>query len=553
MATVPRLERSSGLSPLPSARVQQPAEFAGLEKTQGAAIQMYENELVRIDETRLNEERRATFDEFEYPNIYDPKTGAANLRGRDAIGIGKKLETDFDAFTAERSKGLSTERQRQTYQQFAQARKQSLIQWAARHEAAQTEAYHETEYDSGKKSSIERGSIDPANAPLEAANIKRLVMLRAQDKGLGEEFVNQELQESLTALHGGAVDTMLAEGREEDARAYYDANEMSISPAQRIKLLPKIREAGKNRVIMTKGAELWGKRVRDENDPVNIEVLTEEARKLSDDPEVVKGLITDIRERAVLHNQAIEERDDANLSAIWDAYDNRGLSKASIKAMPEYKNLSSGEKRISVMDKLDGYADKAVRLAKEQTREEKAVLQIEQEINRASLAENPALLREADLEHMVRNKELSTVGYKSLQVMKDPKKQPTARAAFKRLDDAKTKRLFNSQDANDNSKQWVEFTGMLHAFLENNPDGDPAAFVEEVMKPIELTWKEKVKDFWFGTPGTEGAVERRKQEIQAVSGQPAIQPSSYQVNKVYTDAQGRKAKYLGEGKWQTIQ
>ena len=546
MPTVPRAQRTVETAPLRGGQLAQaPAgAFGGMEKVFSEAERIYENERVKLDEARLSEERRVFFDQFEYPSIYDPKTGAANLRGRDAIGIGQKIDADFDTFVSERMKGLSTERQRQAYQQWAVSRKEGIRKWSAGHEAAQVEAYMENEHNAGIESAKERGSVNPANAPLELAYIRQQVAQRGQDKGWGEDFINQELKKHETDLHSRVLGNLLANDQDEAAKAYYDANETAIDPDRRRELLPKIREANKSRVIMTKATDLWGRKgPKGDNDAVDVESLAEEARKLSDDPETVKGIITDIRDRATLHNQAIKERDGANLSAIWDAYD-KGATKAQVRAMPEYRNLSNGALRVDISDRLDRYAEAKVREAKASTREEQADLRAEQEINRAALASNPALLREADLDDMLRNKELSPTGYRSLQVLKDPKKQPAARAAFKRLDDAKTKRLFNSADDKDNQKQWVEFTGMLHTFLENNPDGDPAAFVEEVMKPVELTWKEAAKDFWFGTPGTENAIERRKQELRAISGTPRQAAPAGKVKVISPDG---KAGFIPAG------
>jgi len=48
----------------------------------------------------------------------------------------------------------------------------------------------------------------------------------------------------------------------------------------------------------------------------------------------------------------------------------------------------------------------------------------------------------------------------------------------------------------------------------------------------------------------------RKKKVEPVKTEikPAIKPikEKYEVNKIYTDTEGRKAKYLGDGKWQLV-
>lgn len=49
------------------------------------------------------------------------------------------------------------------------------------------------------------------------------------------------------------------------------------------------------------------------------------------------------------------------------------------------------------------------------------------------------------------------------------------------------------------------------------------------------------------------SVIRKKEELRATVGTSAARAVDYQTGTIYTDAQGRKAKYLGEGKWQLEQ
>lgn len=258
--TVPRLERGAGVA-TPPAKIQTSAGdvSAGLQKTQSAAIQLYENELDRIDEARLNEAQSDYYKEFEYPAVYDPKKGAISLRGRDASGIGEKLVVEHDAYTSEYSKGL-TARQSQKYKNWTDGRSADISKWAAGHEVAQTAVYVRNAYLSSVETEKERGSINPANAPQAAVSIKDLTDKEGKRQGWGEAENKQELQKHLTDLHSGAIANLLATEQYLAADEYFKANGDSISGPQKTNIIKALKEGSlrgesqeKSDAIITKG------------------------------------------------------------------------------------------------------------------------------------------------------------------------------------------------------------------------------------------------------------------------------------------------------------
>ncbi len=104
----------------------------------------------------------------------------------------------------------------------------------------------------------------------------------------------------------------------------------------------------------------------------------------------------------------------------------------------------------------------------------------------------------------------------------DPLKTQQAITAIAVLDNARTQKLFNSDDKADNERQWSEYSLMLRDFIKNHPDDDPVAFVnDDIMKPVVTSWTESILDWTsFGTPGKDAAIQKKKGRIKTLSESP---------------------------------
>lgn len=201
----------------------------GVSQLTKAASQIAQAEQEKANQMRMLEERRA-MNEWETTNIYDPKTGASSRRGKNAFGIPDDLKSSFDAFIADREKGLSNDEQRLAFRQLSGSRWESVSKWAQTHVAQESERAEKLEYDASLESSKERGSTDPRNAPLEVGFLRQQVMQRAKKEGWGKEQIHQAVQKEESDLHGRAVKKMLAEGQDSTARHYFDGVKPRLDP-----------------------------------------------------------------------------------------------------------------------------------------------------------------------------------------------------------------------------------------------------------------------------------------------------------------------------------
>jgi hypothetical protein len=125
------------------------------------------------------------------------------------------------------------------------------------------------------------------------------------------------------------------------------------------------------------------------------------------------------------------------------------------------------------------------------------------------------------------------ISYRKTRIGKedDPLKTEQAKASIKRIDDAKTGRVF-SQDRVENSKQWAESTVLLKRFIVNNPEADPAEFVDQLLEPIETGFIDSVFDFF--QPGTPNLDVVRQQQREALGIEAGAAPEVPEVRNIDT-------------------
>lgn len=245
MPTVPRAERREVATAGPRVRVSEDVPGGSFGGSLGAAEQLaagiYEEERQNANKLVQSEGRRA-LNELENSLIYDPETGAKYTRGKDSFGVPDNLEKGLDDFSDEYSKGLANDEQRASFTQLVDARRESWRNWGNGHVATQRVAYEKTEYEAGLESSKERGSVNPANVPIERAMLVQSVLNRSDRMGWSEEETAQELQEHETDLHSRVIGTMLADKNDIAAQEYFDTVADRLDPDAAKKLRETLKE-----------------------------------------------------------------------------------------------------------------------------------------------------------------------------------------------------------------------------------------------------------------------------------------------------------------------
>lgn len=177
----------------------------------------------KADADRMIEERIALND-WERQNVYDRKTGALGQLGKNALGIGDKVNQDYDKFTGEREQKLSSDGQRRAYRAMIAARKEHIGKVLTSHEGQQQEEIHIGGLKAATASSIERAATDPATAGLESKIVDDNALELAKSLGYDDAMTDYSRRKAQSDLHTQVIDRMLSTGQDLKAKDYYTLN-----------------------------------------------------------------------------------------------------------------------------------------------------------------------------------------------------------------------------------------------------------------------------------------------------------------------------------------
>lgn len=190
---------------------------------------------MKDDEIKLElSELRRGMNEKENALIRDPKTGAINRRGKDAVGVYTELGTAFDEFVKGEIEGRSPFVQQQ-YLEMADVRRQSILGWAAGHENQEAQQWKKEEYGASIESSKNRAasSANEADVSLELMMIYDQVAERGGDEGWGKEHIAATMNAHETDIHNRVVNKLLSEEMWGEANLYFDKYKDGINPEVR--------------------------------------------------------------------------------------------------------------------------------------------------------------------------------------------------------------------------------------------------------------------------------------------------------------------------------
>ena len=354
-----------------------------------------------------------------------------------------------------------------------------------------------SEYPGNEKAAKEQARIIIDASPLSATDkVKRK---KSIDSVIDLNTVNNEL-----AL--GDPKALLDNLQEKTEGGAY-ANYRGLSSANRTKAIKQARDA----VSVNRGFQiandLWDKQgPEDKFDLIDVEDLTETARKRAGTEEAANAAVTRIRERATLHNQARNAKISSNETTIWEAHDN-GAKSAAIYKMQEFVELPA-ENRLAIQKTLSSIAERT-------SKEETFALKMEQISRFEELNDDSAELRKVDLMAELRAKKITESQYNTLKGVLDKGSLESNQSteAFNMLKQAKKDMKFNPDDETDNRRQYAAASDKIHDYILTNPNGDPITFADAILNPIELRFRERLSNLWFGSPGTE-AMEARKAQLR---------------------------------------
>lgn len=336
-------------------------------KLLAAGAEMYADEVRKQDEIAVLEADRR-MSEWEVKRLYDPKAGAFTRRGKDAFGLPDEVGKELDDTIGQIRGSLSNDRQRTAFERRAMARKNDINSALSRHVFAEVRKHDDAETENYLANAHEAAVANfgnPERIGLEIERQRSAVVDYANRNGLGAEYVKQKIAGVQAATHSAVIERMLANGQDQTAKAYLEANRDALG-ASVTKVEAKLQVAVTEGTGMRAADDVWkAQGPADDAAPVNVDQMADALReRLANDPGALKSAMAHLKERAAMFNAAARERDGARESAVWKSVFN-GSSLAQVSRTPEFLALPGAKQeqvRAYLVREAEHRADRAYML-----------------------------------------------------------------------------------------------------------------------------------------------------------------------------------------------
>jgi len=243
MAELPTIENSLGRRPVPTpqsgVRSLQGGDVGGALANLGQTVSGIGDAIIEREATAAAKERDTYVSDQLRDLMYNPETGFANARGRNAVARMGEFEAALERIENEATKGLGGLAGRKLEAALAR-RMESARDFASRH----TSTERGTWLDGASLARQEAAAQDAIFNPLETKNaintIEGEVLEMGLRKGWGTDEIEGEMDKRVSALYQAQVEN-LASNNPIDALGWLQANEDDILPSVRKELLRQLR------------------------------------------------------------------------------------------------------------------------------------------------------------------------------------------------------------------------------------------------------------------------------------------------------------------------
>lgn len=245
--------------------------------------QLYAAEQKKQDQIRLLDADRQAGD-LENNLMYDPKTGALNVRGKDALGLIDTVGKQWDDATGKIRQGLSNDRQRIAFDQYNVAKRRSLIDRLNQHIAKETyrvdgEAL-EGKVENETEAAIADGRPERINQALDS--IRQSYTDYGQRYGMSPEQTQAATATAVSRIHVGVIHRMLDNGNDIQAKVYYEHAEGEVLGKDRGELERSLHEGN----VRGDSQRIADTIVNKAGTDYTLSGLVDEVAKKTSDPEI---------------------------------------------------------------------------------------------------------------------------------------------------------------------------------------------------------------------------------------------------------------------------
>lgn len=335
----------------------------------------FANYLQEQQDERLLLELQAGVGDWERSLLFgEDVTGAPTGRGgvlaleeRDAFGLTQRVEADFDVHLTEYNESLSglSRNGRQAAQEFAQRRREALLDQTARYEFQQREAYNNRlrrESEAAAKRAAATAWASPeamaaAEARLVSATTNRAAHEAAAipDEGARQQFIDDAVAAELEQFQRTAIMRAVGQGQAKLGRKLYkDAIDRGLVTLEEDDLLTRTVQYGEQIDVVINGATM----IFDQY-PKDLAGATQAARNMGLDGDTERDLVAEIERRfssaAAVEAQQREQTFDAARQAalngsLFQDFDASQLAQLTPGQRADLEALNGGSRVVGDND-----------------------------------------------------------------------------------------------------------------------------------------------------------------------------------------------------------
>jgi hypothetical protein len=224
-----------------------PKSTAGIEQFGNTAARVGEDLLAaeqkKQDQIRLLDADRQAGD-LENSLMYDPKTGALNVKGQAAFGLIDTVGQQWDQAAGKIRQGLSNDRQRLAFDQYNVAKRRSLIDRLNQHIAKETYRVDGEALEGKVENETEAAVADgrPERINQAVHSVAQAYQDYGERYGMAPEQTKAATDKATSRIHVGVIDRMLQDGNDIQAKVYYEHAEPEILGEHRGKIEAALHE-----------------------------------------------------------------------------------------------------------------------------------------------------------------------------------------------------------------------------------------------------------------------------------------------------------------------
>jgi len=281
---------------------------------------------------------------WEHQRLYDPETGALQVKGKDAMPLPEAIAADYGRQADAIAAGLTTPRQKQAFAQLRAQRGEALDLTIRRHVFGEMQTYQGQEVNAAVENAMSAAianALDPRRVGVELGRAVAAITTNGPALGLGPEQIAQKVAAVTSTVHVGVIDRLLANDQAGAAKVYFQETKGQIDGKALAKVEAALEEGG-----LRKRAQQTADEIAKDGG-----TLTEQRDRakalITDDPKLREQVLNLIEHEAAVTDRADREWHETLVTRAYNVVDKTHDVRSIAPA--EWMSLTGGE-RNSLMD-----------------------------------------------------------------------------------------------------------------------------------------------------------------------------------------------------------